>query len=150
VTDPIDVAVRVAAALNGLGISHTIGGSLASSFAGEPRSTVDIDIVAAVDGHHVDPLVNALAVDFYVHQDALERAVRDREYIRANAPVLDVADLADRPLSESDGVPRTCLVSRTRDAPTRRGEGCVPRTRGCLNGGSGRNGFPGRRPRRCR
>jgi hypothetical protein len=34
-------------ALDALGIVHTIGGSIASSIAGEPRSTIDIDIVAA-------------------------------------------------------------------------------------------------------
>jgi hypothetical protein len=35
-------------ALDALGIVHTIGDSIASSIAGEPRSTIDIDIVAAV------------------------------------------------------------------------------------------------------
>ena len=37
--DPIAVAVLVARVLDRLGIRHTVGGSLASSFAGEPRST---------------------------------------------------------------------------------------------------------------
>jgi hypothetical protein len=45
--DPIDVALLVTAALERLGILHTVSGSIASSIAGEPRSTIDIDLVAA-------------------------------------------------------------------------------------------------------
>ncbi len=57
---------------------HTIGGSIASSFAGEPRSTVDIDIVAALEEGHVQPLVQALSAEFYVDDEALRRAIRTR------------------------------------------------------------------------
>ena len=38
--DPIAVALLVTRALETLGIVHTIGGSIASSIAGEPRSTL--------------------------------------------------------------------------------------------------------------
>jgi hypothetical protein len=37
--DPSAVAVAVAPVLESLGIVHTIGGSIASSIAGEPRSS---------------------------------------------------------------------------------------------------------------
>jgi hypothetical protein len=76
--DPIALASSVARILDSLGIGHTIGGSIASAFAGEPRSTVDIDIVAALDASHVPALVAALSGDFYVDDEALRRAVRDR------------------------------------------------------------------------
>lgn len=76
--DPIAVAVRVAQALDSLGIPHTIGGSIASSLAGEPRSTADIDFVAAMTERHVPGLVASLAAEFYVDEDALRRAVRER------------------------------------------------------------------------
>lgn len=76
--DPIAVVMRVTAALDTLGVVHTIGGSLASSFAGEPRSTIDIDVVVDLEERHVEPLVAALADEFYVDADALWRAVRDR------------------------------------------------------------------------
>ena len=76
--DPIAVALAVTRVLDTLGIQHTIGGSLASSVAGEPRSTVDIDFVAAVEASHVPALVSAFAKDFYVDGEALHRAVRDR------------------------------------------------------------------------
>jgi len=77
-TDPIAVTVVVTDVLDRLGALHTIGGSLASSFAGEPRSSVDIDIVVALTAAQVTPLVAALAPDFYVDEDAVRRAVRDR------------------------------------------------------------------------
>ena len=76
--DPIAVALAVAEVLDALGILHTVGGSLASSFAGEPRSTVDVDVVAAVDASQVDALVTALTPNFYVDEDAVRRAIRDR------------------------------------------------------------------------
>ena len=76
--DPIETALMVSRCLDALGIPHTIGGSIASSFAGEPRSTVDIDMVAAVEERHVEALVSALSVEFYIDADALRRAIRAR------------------------------------------------------------------------
>lgn len=76
--DPIAIALAVARVFDALGIAHTIGGSIASSFAGEPRSTVDIDFVAALDESQIPALVSALAADFYVDDVALRRAIRTR------------------------------------------------------------------------
>jgi hypothetical protein len=77
-SDPLQVADRVCAALESLHIRYSIGGSIASSLSGEPRSSLDIDIVADVDAHRVPALVSALEDRFYVEAAALERAVRDR------------------------------------------------------------------------
>jgi len=76
--DPIAIALSVSHVLDTIGISHTIGGSLASSFAGEPRSTVDIDFVAALEESHIPAIVSALSAEFYVDDEALRRAVRER------------------------------------------------------------------------
>lgn len=76
--DPIAVAVEVVRTLDALGVASTIGGSIAGSFAGEPRSTIDIDIVAAIDGRHVAGLLRALWPAFYVDAAALHRAVTTR------------------------------------------------------------------------
>ena len=75
--DPIALAVRIGAVFDALGVRHTIGGSIAASFAGEPRSTIDIDFVVALERAHVAPLVVALP-DFYVAEEALYRAVESR------------------------------------------------------------------------
>ena len=42
--DVISIAVRVAEALEQAGVAYFLGGSLASSYQGEPRATNDIDI----------------------------------------------------------------------------------------------------------
>jgi hypothetical protein len=76
--DPIAVALRVADTLESLGVAFTVGGSIASSFAGEPRSTIDIDMVAAIDESHVDHLVAALGSEFYIDEESLRRAIRTR------------------------------------------------------------------------
>lgn len=76
--DPIAVALSLARTLDALGIVHTVGGSIASSIAGEPRSTIDIDIVAALRESDVPALQSALSADFYVDAEALRRAVRER------------------------------------------------------------------------
>jgi hypothetical protein len=76
--DPIAVALAVVRTLDSLGVPSTIGGSIASSFAGEPRSTIDIDIVAAIEGRHIPALIHALSPDFYVDAGALRRAVSSR------------------------------------------------------------------------
>ena len=76
--DPIAVALAVVRTLDSLGVASTIGGSIASSFAGEPRSTIDIDIVAAIEGRHIPGLLQALSPDFYVDAGALHRAVRSK------------------------------------------------------------------------
>jgi hypothetical protein len=76
--DPIGVAASVIRILDTLGVASTIGGSIASSLAGEPRSTIDIDVVAALEESHVHALASSVSSDFYVDEDALRRAVRTR------------------------------------------------------------------------
>ena len=73
--DQIDVAIRVSKVLDAIGVRHTIGGSIAASIAGEPRSTVDIDFVAALTHADVAPLITALGGEFYVAEGALHRAI---------------------------------------------------------------------------
>lgn len=79
--DPIAVAVVVAAHLDRLALAHTVGGSIASSFAGEPRSTVDIDFVVELPHDRVDDLVAAVAAEFYVDADAVRRAIRTQSSV---------------------------------------------------------------------
>lgn len=45
--------------------------------AGEPRSTIDVDIIADLKAAHVPGLVAALHKDFYLDETALRRAVAD-------------------------------------------------------------------------
>ena len=76
--DPLETAAAVARLLDGLGIPHTIGGSIAASFAGEPRSSIDIDFVVAIEDKDIPAFISAFEPAFYVDEDALRRAVRTR------------------------------------------------------------------------
>lgn len=71
--DPIAIAADVAAILEDLGIRYVIGGSVASSVMGEPRSTLDLDLMIEAGEPLVRSLVARLSETFYVdEQDAVE------------------------------------------------------------------------------
>lgn len=62
-------------ALDSLGIPYLLGGSVASSLYGLPRSTADADLVAAVEEEHAERLAAALSADYYVDLDMIRDAV---------------------------------------------------------------------------
>lgn len=74
--DPLDVALRVAAALERVGAVYFVGGSVASSLYGEPRSSNDIDFVVDMPLGKVAALATELGDDFEVDVDMLREAVR--------------------------------------------------------------------------
>lgn len=76
--DPYDVALKVARTLEALGIEYVLGGSLASSLQGEPRSTNDIDFALRLEERHVPLLAARLGPDFSVDEVSLRDAVRRR------------------------------------------------------------------------
>ena len=76
--DFLDVALTVAGALDRAGVAYFVGGSMASSFQGEPRATNDIDLVIDLQLGQVEPFAEALGADFEIDRQALEEAVRRR------------------------------------------------------------------------
>jgi hypothetical protein len=82
VRGPAPEALRVTAivtrALEDLGVAHAVVGSLASSLHGIPRSTNDVDIVAALGPQHAQPLTAVLQDAFYVDEDMIRDAVARR------------------------------------------------------------------------
>jgi hypothetical protein len=76
--ESVAVTLLVAAALDRLGIEYFVGGSVASSVHGRPRTTDDIDIVAGLAGPAVDAFVRTLEADFFVDADMIRDAVRRR------------------------------------------------------------------------
>lgn len=72
---PLDLLERVAAMLDDLGIPYALGGSLASSFIGEPRSTVDVDIAIDLDPAAAERLLDCVAAQFYVPVTAARAAI---------------------------------------------------------------------------
>lgn len=80
---PIDDEVlrtiaRVSAVLDTLGVSWAIGGSFSSSLHGEPRTTNDVDFVAALRPEDARPFAAALANGFYVVEETVSEAIRKR------------------------------------------------------------------------
>jgi hypothetical protein len=78
VPDTIRVALIVAEVLESCGVRYLVGGSLASAVSGEPRSTLDVDMVVELAAKDVDRVASALRAGFHVDADSIRRAVRDR------------------------------------------------------------------------
>lgn len=72
------VALLVIDAIERLGGMYSIGGSLASAFAGEPRSTLDVDMVVALRAADADALADALEPAFYLDRERLRHAIERR------------------------------------------------------------------------
>lgn len=73
--DVLSVALDFAERLGRAGINYVVGGSLASSMHGEPRSTLDVDLVADIRPDQLGPLVSSLSGEYYVDADVAAEAV---------------------------------------------------------------------------
>lgn len=106
VLDPIDVALLCGAAFDRLGVGYFLGGSLASSFQGEQRSTNDIDFVLDLQPGQATSLAEALGTDFDLDTEALEHAIhRRRSWNAYYQPTLIKIDLfvkGTSPFDESE------------------------------------------------
>jgi len=99
--DPWEVAAVVAGALEDVGARYAIAGSLASGVVGEPRSTIDVDIVVELESHQVDALAERLSTRFYVPVGLIRRAVQER----SSANVIDTLTSLKVDLFMAGGTP---------------------------------------------
>lgn len=74
---PYHLARRVGDALDRCGVPWVVGGSLASSVHGMPRSTHDVDLVARLERSHRHSLHQQLAPMGYVDADVMGSAIAD-------------------------------------------------------------------------
>ena len=72
---PVEHVVAVGSVLDSLGIAWVLGGSLASSIVGEPRSTMDIDIAVRMEAERVVDFVDAVRDNYYVDESMVMDAV---------------------------------------------------------------------------
>lgn len=77
-SEAIAVTLLVTETFERIGVDYVVGGSVASSVYGLPRSTADSDVVAALSEEHVDPLVSTLESAFYVDAEMIRDAIRRR------------------------------------------------------------------------
>jgi hypothetical protein len=76
--DPLELAARVAEALERVGVRYLLGGSLASTALGEPRATLDVDFVADLQPEIVEPWLAVLGPDFAGDREWIEAEVQRR------------------------------------------------------------------------
>lgn len=74
--DPLALAARIAAILDSIGVRYVIGGSVAASVVGEPRSTLDLDLMVELDEVDAPQLVARLQDDFYIAEESVLGAIR--------------------------------------------------------------------------
>lgn len=104
-TDLADALAPLADALDDLGVTFRVGGSVASSALGVGRSTFDIDLVADLAGRHVDALVERLGDAYYIDGDMIRDAIRRRASFNvihlATMMKVDVFVLKDRAFDQA-------------------------------------------------
>lgn len=71
----IDRVVRV---FDALGVEYLVGGSIASSLFGEPRQTIDADLIARLFRRHAEPLAQRLAGEFYADALTIRTAIENQ------------------------------------------------------------------------
>ncbi|MEQ1728791.1 MAG: hypothetical protein ABL982_10445 [Vicinamibacterales bacterium] len=117
--DPVAVALAVARVFDACGLRYLVGRSLASSLSGEPRSTLDVDIVVGIGPSDVGRVAAALEREFEVDELAMARAVRDRSRVnvfhRESAIKVDLFVMGGSPLDEEQ-MARRQLIQVTADS----------------------------------
>jgi hypothetical protein len=74
--DPLSDTLReIAAALDRVGIRYAIGGSLASSARSVWRTTLDVDLVAAIAPPQAEAFVRSLGEDWYADVDEVRKSI---------------------------------------------------------------------------
>lgn len=76
--EAFQVVLEVTRVLDEIGVPYLVGGSLASSLWGIPRSTQDADLVVDLRVEHVEPFTARLAASFYLSPERVQSAVRRR------------------------------------------------------------------------
>lgn len=76
--EPVAVTLQVVDALEQVGATYVIGGSLASTIHGVVRTTLDTDIVAELSLQQAQPFAGLLAGAFYLDINTIRHAVQQR------------------------------------------------------------------------
>ncbi len=76
--DLLAALVPIIRVLEQLEVGYYIGGSVASSAHGIPRTTLDVDLVANLGIEHIDAFIAPLSDDYYVDREAVEAAINSQ------------------------------------------------------------------------
>ncbi len=112
--ESIRLVLRVAEILETLAVGYLVGGSVASSILGEPRATLDVDIVADLQLFHVVFLVEAMTGEFYIDEMMVTEAINhcsSFNVIHLDTMIkVDIFILSQEPLAQLEMQRRQQLV----------------------------------------
>jgi hypothetical protein len=98
-TGPFALVLRMAAVFDELGLAYALGGSMASSLLGEPRSTVDVDMAVLLDAATGEAFLDRVGGQFYIPLEFARSAIRSHSSFNlvdtTNALKVDVFVLGD-------------------------------------------------------
>lgn len=77
-SEAVATTLTVTRIMEQLGIPYVIGGSMASTAYGRIRATMDVDIIADMQEHHIQPFLSRLGGDFYADETAIRQAIQRR------------------------------------------------------------------------
>ncbi len=109
-SEAVLVTSLVVDALEAAGVLYAVGGSLASSYHGVPRSSHDADLVAALGLGHVDAFASGLGEAFYSDPEMMRDAIRRADSF--NVVHLETMFKVDVFVAGSDELARQELVRR--------------------------------------
>lgn len=112
--ESIKLALKMAEILDNMAVNYLIDGSVASSILGEPRATLDVDIVADLQLFHVQSLVELMTGEFFIDEmmviEAIERKLSFNVIHLDTMQKVDIFILSDQPLAQSEIQRRQQLV----------------------------------------
>ena len=112
--ESIRLALKVAEIFDALAVNYLIGGSVASSILGEPRATLDVDIVADLQISHVHPLIALMTGEFYLDEMMITEAINRKSSFNVihldTMQKVDIFILSEQPLSQLEMQRRQQLV----------------------------------------
>lgn len=119
---PGDLLAAIADRLEAAGVPYMVVGSIAGSFHGLPRTTVDVDVVIDPTAEALREFVDALpADDYYVAETAVLEAFDRRSSFniieQATGWKVDLLIRKDRPFSASEFERRTAVPIFGRHTP---------------------------------
>jgi len=112
--ESIRLVLRVAEILETLAVDYLVGGSVASSILGEPRATLDVDLVADLQIFHVGLLLEAMTGEFYIDEMMVTEAINccsSFNVIHLDTMIkVDIFILSQEPLAQLEMQRRQQLV----------------------------------------
>ncbi|MBR8832567.1 MAG: hypothetical protein DSM106950_00615 [Stigonema ocellatum SAG 48.90 = DSM 106950] len=112
--ESIQLALKVAEIFDTLAVKYLIGGSVASSILGEPRATLDVDMVADLQIYNVEPLITLMIGEFYIDEMMVKEAIHRQSSFNVihldTMQKVDIFILSEQPLAQLEMQRRQQLV----------------------------------------